>query len=584
MRRDRSRRSLSVIALLMVLALLAGACSGGETTETTAGDSGPAPTEAPDDTQAPSPDTTEAPDMGSNEAHVLQAVMSEEATDLHPLTTGQQGKGHVFQAIHLPLLEPDNEKNIFSRVFESWETSDDARTVTFTLLPDVEWSDGTPVTSADIYTSLTLYLDHNISNRATRIGGVLGQDAFSEGTADTIEGLTIVDDSTITVELENPDAAWVNNIAAQGEDLPVLPDHILGDVPHSEILDHEYFKTYPVSAGPYLLVDFVEGQYAEFKRNDNYSHGTPGFEQVFFRIVSTDVMAAQLETGEIDFMMPVDPADVERISGLEGISVASESGVAPELWSLMHDQGSLDVRVRQAMLYAINRDAICQQAMQGHCSTPVTNIRQIAPEWAIPTPDEYPDLIEYNYDPEKAKELLAEAEADGAWDPSTVLTFYHRPGRSYVDTAIAIAQAQMAEVGINWEIINTDTGGLIDAIREQPIGTLDGFWVSGADFTIDPSAVQVYTSCETARTGANLISYCRPELDELWAAGRQTGVQSERQEIYHEAFRMLNADPAEIYLYIVDTIVAYDSRLKGVLPHGGIGQPYWNIADWHWEE
>ena len=581
MNRSRSRWRGSVV-LLMVLALIAGACSS-TTTDTTQGSEAPATTAAPGETTTTaggeSPDTTE-PAM---EAHVLQAVMSEEATDLHPLTVGQQGKGHVFQAIFMPLLEPDNEKNIFSRVLESWETSADAKTVTLTLKPDVQWSDGTPMTSADIYTSLTLYLDQNISQRAIRIGGVLGQTEFSEGTADTIEGLTVVDDRTITVELENPDAAWLPNIAAQAEDIPMLPAHVLADVPHDEILDHDYFRTFPVSSGPYKLVDFVEGQYAEFERNDNYSLGTPGFEKVFFRIVATDVQSAQLETREIDFMFPVDPADVDRVSGLEGITVGSAPGVAPELWSIMHDHEPLDVRVRQAMLFAINRDAICQQAMSGYCSTPVTNIRQITPEWAIPTVEEYPDLIEYNYDPERAKELLAEAEADGAWDPNTTLTFYHRPGRSYVDTAIAIAQSQMAEVGINWEIINTDTGGLIDAIREQPLGTLDGFWVSGADFTIDPSAVQVYTACENARTGANLISYCRPELDELWVAGRQTGVQEERQQIYHDAFRFLNQDPAEIYLYVVDSIVAYDSRLKGVKPHGGIGQPYWNIGEWYWE-
>ena len=581
MNRSKSRWRGSVV-LLMVLALIAGACSS-TTTDTTQGSETPATTAAPGETTTTaggeSPDTTE-PAM---EAHVLQAVMSEEATDLHPLTVGQQGKGHVFQAIFMPLLEPDNEKNIFSRILESWETSDDAKTVTLTLKPDVQWSDGTPMTSADIYTSLTLYLDQNISQRAIRIGGVLGQTEFSEGTADTIEGLTVVDDRTITVELENPDAAWLPNIAAQAEDIPMLPAHVLADVPHDEILDHDYFRTYPVSSGPYKLVDFVEGQYAEFERNDNYSLGTPGFEKVFFRIVATDVQSAQLETREIDFMFPVDPADVDRVSGLDGITVGSAPGVAPELWSIMHDHEPLDVRVRQAMLFAINRDAICQQAMSGYCSTPVTNIRQITPEWAIPTVEEYPDMIEYNYDPERAKELLAEAEADGAWDPNTTLTFYHRPGRSYVDTAIAIAQSQMAEVGINWEIINTDTGGLIDAIREQPLGTLDGFWVSGADFTIDPSAVQVYTACENARTGANLISYCRPELDELWVAGRQTGVQEERQQIYHDAFRFLNQDPAEIYLYVVDSIVAYDSRLKGVKPHGGIGQPYWNIGEWYWE-
>ena len=570
--------------LLTVLAMILAACSSGDTadeTTTTAGDS-PGTTAAPDDGDGDSPTTTAAPDDG--EELVLQAVMSEEATDLNPLTTGQQGKGHVFQAIFMPLLETDNEKQIYSKILESWEASPDARVATLTLKPDIEWNDGTPMTSEDIHMSLTMYLDNNISNRAVRIGGVLGQQAYVDGTADSIEGLRIIDDRTIEVELENPDAAWLPNIAAQAEDLPILPAHVLGDVPHSEMLDHPYFREFPVTSGPYQFVQFVDGQYAEFVRNDNWSLGTPGFDRVFFRIVSTDVQSAQLETGEIQFMFPVDPADVDRISNIDGVTVGSQEGIAPELWSIMHDIDPIDARVRQAMLFAIDREAICQQAMSGYCSTPVTNIRQIAPEWAIPTPDEYPDLIEYTYDPDRARELLAEAEADGAWDPDRELIFYARPGRSYVDTAIAIAQGQMAEVGINWTIINTDTGGLVDAIREQPLGTLNGFWVSGADFTVDPSAVQVYTSCNTARTGANLISYCRPELDALWEAGRQTAVQDERAEIYHEAFRFLNQDPSEIYLYIVDSIIAYDSRIKGVKPHGGIGQPYWNIGEWYWEE
>ncbi len=569
-----------LLLLAMVFALVVAACSG-ETTDTTEGGETTDTTEADStDTTDGSSDTTE-PDDGGEEL-VLQAVMSEEATDLNPLTTGQQGKGHVFQAIFMPLLETDNEKQIYSRTLESWSMSEDARTATLVLKSDVEWNDGTPMTSEDVYMSLTMYLDANISNRANRIGGVLGQQAFIDGTADTIEGLTIVDEQTVTVDLENPDAAWLPNIAAQAEDLPILPHHVLGDVPHSEMLDNEYFRTYPVSSGPYQLVQFVDGQFAEFVRNDNWSLGTPGFDRVFFRIVSTDVMAAQLETGEIQVMFPVDPADVDRISGIDGVTVGSEQGIAPELWSIMFDDEELDARVRQAMLHAIDREAICQEAMAGYCSTPITNIRQIAPEWSIPTVEEYPDLIEYTYDPDRARELLAEAEADGAWDPDTELIFNARPGRSYVDTAIAIAQAQMAEVGINWTIINTDTGGLIDNIREQPLGTIDGFWVSGADFTVDPSAVQVYTSCENARTGANLISYCRPELDELWAAGRQTSVQEERAEIYHEAFRFLNQDPAEIYLYIVDSIIAFDSRIEGIKPHGGIGQPYWNIGEWTW--
>jgi peptide/nickel transport system substrate-binding protein len=580
MTRSRPAGWMRPLLLAMVLSLVAAACGGDDTTETTAGGGDTTTTAAPsgDDTTT----TTAAP--SGDAKTTLQTVMSEEATDLNPFTTGQQGKGHVFQAIFHPLLMTDNENNIFSDILESWGASDDAQTVTLTLKPGVVWSDGTPMTAEDIRFSYQAYLDNNISNRATRIAGPVGQAEFVAGDADTITGLRVIDDRTIEIDLVSADAAWLPNIAAQAEDLPILPSHVLGDLTHAELLESDYFLTFPVTSGPYKFVEFVEGQYVEFERNDNWFNGAPYFERVFMRIVSTDVMSAQLQAGEIDFMFAVDPADVDRIGSLPGIEIGSATGIAPELWSIMHDDEGLDVRVRQAMLFAIDRESICQQAMAGYCSTPITNIRQIAPEWAIPTPDQYPDMIEYRYDPDRARELLAEAEADGAWDPSTELIFYARPGRSYVDTAIAIAQAQMAEVGINWTIINTDTGGLIAGIRDEPIGTLDGFWVSGADFTVDPSAVQVYTSCATARTGANLISYCRPELDELWAAGRQTAVQEERQAIYHEAFRFLNRDPAEIYLYIVDSIVAYDERLKGIKPHGGVGQPFWNIGEWYWEE
>ncbi len=570
-----SWRRLLLIAT--ALAMVVAACSSGDTTDTTTATTGT--TAAGETTTTTTGDTT--PPEGPR---ILQGTMSEEATDLIPHTTTQQGKRAVLQTLLMPAVERGADTPIVSKILESWETSPDARIVTFTLKPDVQWSDGTPMTSADIHMTLTQYLDNNISNSAGRIGGVLGQAEFVDGSAESIEGLTIVDDRTITIELANPDAAWVANLAALGPNLPILPSHVLGDVPHSEILDHDYFRTFPVTSGPYKFVQFETGQFVEFERNENWSLGDPYFERVFYKILSTDVMSAQLETGEIHFMFPVDPADVDRISSIPGIVVDTATGVAPELWSIMHDHEPLDVRVRQAMLFAIDREGICQQAMAGYCTTPITNIRQIAPEWSIPTVDQYPDLIEYRYDPDRARELLAEAEADGAWDPNTELIFYHRPGRSYTDTAIAIAQGQMAEVGINWTIINTDTGGLIDAIREQPLGTLDGFWVSGADFTLDPSAVQVYTSCETARTGANLISYCRPELDELWVAGRQTAVESERQAIYHEAFRLLNRDPSEIYLYIVDTIVAYDERLKGVVPHGNIGSAYHNVGEWYWEE
>jgi peptide/nickel transport system substrate-binding protein len=290
--------------------MVATACSSGDTTASTAA--------GVTTTTAAGATTTTTAAGGETPAGLttLQGTMSEEATDLIPHTTTQQGKRAVLQTLLMPIVEAGHDTTIISNILESWEQSPDARVVTFRLRPDIEWSDGTPMTSADLHMSLTQYLDNNISNSAGRIGGVLGQAEFVDGSAETIEGLTIVDDLTLTVELANPDAAWVPNLAALGPNLPVLPSHVLGDVPHDQILDHDYFRTFPVTSGPYKFVQFQTGQFVEFERNDNWSLGTPGFESVFFKILSTDVMSAQLETGEIQFMFPVDPADTDRIGSI----------------------------------------------------------------------------------------------------------------------------------------------------------------------------------------------------------------------------------------------------------------------------
>lgn len=513
----------------------------------------------------------------SSDPTTLNTVMSEEAPDLSPFTATGQGKAQIFSAIDHPLLGTDDTSKVVSQILESWETSDDGMTVTLVLKPKLEWSDGKPLTSADVLMSLTQYLDPNLSASAGRIGGVAGQEEYAAGTADTISGLAAPDELTVTVQLAKPDMAWTANVAAVGFNLPILPSHILGDVPHDKLLDDPFFKTHPVSSGPYQLVEFLPGQHAELKKNKNWSLGEAGFDKVFFKILTSDVASAQLETGEIQYMFPVDAADVDRIKRIEGVTVASHDGVAPEVLALNYADPKLqDPRIRQAMLYAIDRVGICKTVLAGHCTTPLTNIRQQGPEWAIPTDG----VTTYDYDPEKAKQLLA----DAGWDPNTTLTLLTRSGRSYVDKAMTIAQGQLADVGMNFKLVNMDTSQLLETIKDPLGDAWQAFWVSGADFTIDPVAMQAYATCANRYpTGANTSQYCDPETDALLLAGRTESDQEKRGQLYQDAFRRLNQDPSEISLYVVDSIAAFDSRLKGVKVHGNLSSQYWNIGEWHWE-
>lgn len=514
---------------------------------------------------------------GSAASHTtLNAVMAQQATDISPLTATQQGKGQVLSLLGTPLLQSDDQAKIFSRLLTSWDTSADAKTVTLKLKPNLKWSDGKPITTADIVTTLNIYLDTSVSAGAGRIGGVAGQDELGSGKAKTLSGVKATDESTVTVTLQKPDVAWTANLAALAFNLPLLPDHVLGTIAHDQLAANDYFKSYPVSSGPFTLTKFVQDQYAEFTRNDNYFGTKPSFEKVFLKASTTDAMTADLQTGASDFIFPLDPADVERIKSISGVTVNSHQGVAPELLEMNNASPKLkDPRIRQALIYAIDRAGICKQALAGQCTTPLTNIRQISPAWSIPTTG----LISYDYNPEKAKELLKEA----GWDPNTELVLMLAPGRSYIDKATTILQGNLAAAGVKVAIKNVDTGQVLDTWKKQD-DSWQLAWNSGADFTLDPVAWQTYASCAGRfPAGGNTSQYCDPELDKLWAAGRTETDQAKRAQIYQQAFTMLNKNPAEIYLYVVNSMSASNSHIQGIKPHGNLTSPYWNIEDWTWK-
>lgn len=504
----------------------------------------------------------------------LTGTMGKASTTTNPLAPGED-QVDAYNLFTTPLLQTDDKAQIFSQILESWETSDDATTVTLVVKEGWEWSDGEPITGQDLYTSLDLYLDGNISSSAGRIGGVVGQQEILDGQAEHISGLT-VDGNTVTVSLAEPNVAWVANVAARGFNLPLLPDHVLGELPHEDVQDHEFFRTWPVVSGPYELTSYEPGESATFERNDNWSGGKePVFETVNLKALESDQMIAQLRTGEIQFAFNLGPEEVDGLEQ-EGAEIASHGGIAPDVLGLNYNDPRLsDPRVRQALIYAINREQICTTILAGRCTVPITNVRQISPEWAIPTED----VIDYSFDPEKARDLLAAAD----FDTSQPITLITRTGSATVDKVMTAVQGMWGDVGLTVEPTVMDTGQLLETLEKRD-QSWQAFWVSGADFSVDPVAMQAYASCGTRYPdGSNTSQYCDPETDSLWAAGVRETDPDQRAEIYQEAFRRLNNDPAEIFLYVPDMLAAHAPNLTGVVVHGNLVNPYWNIADWGWK-
>ncbi|NDL56666.1 ABC transporter substrate-binding protein [Phytoactinopolyspora mesophila] len=502
----------------------------------------------------------------------LEVATVIEPPDIFPYS-GHGAKAQVFDAMLHPIIRTDAEGELYSDVLESWDVSGDALTVTFSLRPDIEWSDGTPMSSADIVMSLTQHLDPEISELTLAVDGVAGESEFLNGDADTVSGLSAPDDLTVVVELEQPDPTWLPRLT-MFTGILILPDHVLGDVPHDELENHEYFNSYPVTNGPYTFVEWAPGQHVEFERNENWSLGEPGFERLFIKVIDADVASAQLETREVQFVSLISPGDVDRIGSLDGIEIQTTPGDSPNKWGLMHHGPLLDNRVRQAMVYAIDREGICQLVLDGHCTVPVANNSQIGPDWAIPTTG----VTEYTYDPDRARGLLAEA----GWDPETELVFLDYLGTEA--EALAVAQDNMADVGINWTIENVDVSTLNERTEEAP-ESFHGFMAGGGTWTVDPSIARTFYSCdEKYPPGANRGHYCNEELELLLTAGHEEADPNKRAEIYQEAYRIINDDVPEISLYVKDFVVAHDTHLKGIATHGLYPHQLRNIGDWYWED
>ena len=575
------------LVLILALAMIVAACTtpdpdAEDTTTTASGQSDT--TQATGGTDAPT-DTT-APPTDSEGRSVLEVVIPTDPVAMNPFPETAGNRAVVHMAMFLPLIQVDDQQAIYSDVLESWDVSPDATTITLKVRDGLEWSDGVPVTSADVSLALHLHLDSRISTRAGRLGGVEGVAAYTEGTADSISGITTPDESTVVITLENPDAAWLPNWASLTRLNSMFPAHILGDVPAEDIPTHEFFETLPVVNGAYKFVQYVPDQFVELEANENFSLGEPGFERVFFKIITEpEARLAQLQTGEIQFVDQVAAADIERLEAIDGISVDRASGLNPNIIGF-NDQSPAfaDPRVKQALVFAVDRDGICEQVFLGFCSVSDVNVRLVGDQvaWAVPTIGE--GMIDYSYDPDRARELLDEA----GWDSSTTLNLWlmAQAAPEPIIQAINIMQAQWAEVGVNVEITNVDVPTLLDNLGRETLNTdVHMFWNAGAVFTLDPSSVQPYNLCATNYpNGPNLTHYCDESTDDLWAEARLSSEQSVRAPLYKEIFLAENKNPNNLHIAVLDNIVAYDSRLQGVKVQGDHWQTYWNIWEWHWEE
>lgn len=435
---------------------------------------------------------------------------------------------------------------------ERWSTPDAGRTWVFKLRPGVKWHDGAPFTAKDVVFSLNAYANPKVGSPwASKLSAVKGYAEFQSGAATSLAGVSAQDDLTVTVALDSAKPTWVE---LQLIAISILPEHLLGAVPPQELRGHRFWIN-RVGTGPFIWKAYASDQYVEVVRNPDYFLGAPKLERIVYQIYKdvTPIVSA-LELGEVDAMSyeggGVPLAELPRLRKAPQLEVMPNvnGGLPTYIQVNLQDPRFKDVRIRKAMMHAIDRKAIIESIKGGTGELSNTLFPQ---GWARAQ-----TLEPYDYNPDKARALLNEA----GWQRGKPIDFiYYYSDQMNVDTVVAI-QSYLADVGIDIKPRLLDPASINQVYAD---GTFElGLFANGMG--IDPSAGSVLVTCGAKPLG---FDYCNKQVDAAFERGLATADRSERARAYQEASVILNSELPKLWLFNEVRPLAFNKRIKGLAEH-----------------
>jgi peptide/nickel transport system substrate-binding protein len=486
----------------------------------------------------------------------------------------------VVELVYSTLIKYDENHELVPNLAESFEISDDSKTVTFKLAADAKWHDGEAVTTEDVEFTLVSMMEPNYTGpRYGDVQYILGAEAYHNGETDTVEGINIVDETTIEITFKEVYAPALANFARRG----IIPKHIWASIPIETWAEQVDLLHNPIGSGPFKMENYESGQYVELVANEDYFKDRAKLDKFIFKVVNEETAQAELTNGTVDI------ADISSMKSKD-IQVLEDANVeileySGNLYQYMgfnlRNELFQDKNVRQAITQAINRQGMVEQLMEGHGS--LINAPFTPDEWA------YPDestLNQYEYDPAAAKALLIEAgweDKDGMLykdgEPFKV-TLKYPVGNSMRELSAPIIQANLKEIGIEVELLSMEFASL----SEEVIANHDfDLFLLGWGLELEPDPARYWHSSvafdNEGERGWNMEGFRNDQNDALLEAGVKTIDVSERKEIYNEWAQLMNEEAPAVFLYLPNKIKAYNPRVGGYKPVTGLD--FLNVEDWY---
>ncbi|MFP4502767.1 MAG: peptide-binding protein [Candidatus Hydrogenedentota bacterium] len=511
---------------------------------------------------APEPDeaSTEAPAAAASlEAYGMDAEPADgdwmlwrlpvEMPHMNPLTSSDYYATQVMQFVFDSLLDRDPVTlEMIPNVAKSYEVSEDHLTYTFHLREDVVFSDGEPLTAADVKFTFDRVMDPEVDAPHLR-------NYYSD-----VAECAVVDEYTVRYTCTTP--YYRHAIMIGG--LEILPEHVYGQGDFNQ--DH---NRSPVGSGRYVLEDWKTGAEIRLTRNDRYWNeddtGQPHFDKILFKVITDNNAAFQvLSRGDLDRMglLPefwVRRADTPRFKERFNRFVYDRPAYSYLGWNLRKPMFA-DKRVRRALTMLLDRELVRDEIYHGLATICTGNFMPGTPEYNE-------DIEPWPFDPDAALALIEEAgwadsdgdgvrDKDGAPFRFEVLTTNQNPISEQI---LTVYQEELARVGIELRIRQMEWASMTERVQKREFDAITMGW----SMPPDPDPYQVWHSSQ-AEDGSNYIGFKNPEADALIEEARATFDRDERVKLYEQFHAIVHEEQPYSFLFIPKALLAVDKRIHGI--------------------
>ncbi len=409
----------------------------------------------------------------------------------------------------------------------------DATTYVATLRRGVKFHDGHELTSADVVYTFRSFLDPNfITTRRVAYRPLKSVDAR--------------DRYTVVFTLTEPFLSFPASLV-----IPVVPDGAAAD-----------FRLHPIGTGPYRFVRYAVDDRVELAPFADYYEGKPPNDGLVLRIVPDEIMKGlELEKGTVDLVVnDIGPDIVHQLASSDHLRVTTGPGTDYQYVGInLRDPVLGDVRVRQALAYAIDRDAIIEYLRRGLATPAVGLLPPIS--WAFA-----PDVRTFNHDPARARELLDEAgfrDPDGDGPEPRLRLSFKCSSAEFQRLQATVIQQDLQKIGIDLDVRTYEFATLYADVLSGNFQLYSLQWVGGA--VADPDILrQVFHSSQVPPRGFNRGHFADPQVDALLDRAATSPDPSERLKLFGEVQRLLADQVPYISLWTKTNVAVAQRSVSGV--------------------